>query len=135
MDGLLRAQRNDTLAQLFRYTFVGGLAFIVDFSSLFVLTQFLKIYYLVSAAVGFLLGLALNYGLSITWVFAKRSVEKRWVEFLVFALIGVVGLALNEFFMWLFTEIFHFHYLLSKIGSTLFVYLWNFFARKFALFS
>jgi hypothetical protein len=36
--------------QIVRYTFVGGLAFLVDFGVLFALTQFLGIHYLVSAA-------------------------------------------------------------------------------------
>lgn len=131
---VLTSAKDDTLSQLTRYTVVGGLAFSVDFGLLFVLTHFFHIHYLVSAAMAFLFGLSVNYFLSISWVFGKRSVGNRWVEFLVFALIGVAGLGLNEVFMWVFTEFARFHYLISKIGSTVFVYLWNFFARKLTLF-
>ena len=131
---LLKDRTDNTFIQLFRYTFVGGIAFIVDFSMLFVFTEIFSIYYLISAAIAFLLGLTTNYFLSIFWVFHKHTINNRWYEFGVFALIGIVGLGLNEFFIWFFTEHIHFHYLLSKIVSTVFVYLWNFFARKFILF-
>ena len=131
---LLKNRTDNTFIQLFRYTLVGGIAFIVDFSTLFVFTEIFAIYYLISAAIAFLLGLATNYFLSIFWVFRKHTMSNRWYEFGIFALIGIVGLGLNEFFIWFFTEHIDFHYLLSKIVSTVFVYLWNFFARKFILF-
>ncbi len=134
IEKLLKRQTGNIIIQLFRYTFVGGLAFIVDFSSLYFFTEFFNIYYLISAALAFLLGLATNYALSITWVFNKRTLDNRFSEFGIFASIGIVGLGLNEVFIWFFTENVHFHYLVSKIISSVFVLLWNFFARKFALF-
>lgn len=135
IDDLLFNKTDSTLIQLFRYTFVGGIAFMVDFGSLFAFTEFLNIHYLVSAAIAFLLGLTTNYSLSVLWVFDKRSVQSRWVEYGIFAFIGLVGLGLNEIFIWFFTEEVHFHYLISKIISTVVVYFWNFFARKITLFS
>ena len=131
---LLKGRTDTTSIQLFRYTFVGGLAFIVDFGSLFVLTDLFGIYYLISAALAFILGLATNYVLSIIWVFSSRTLRNKWFEFGIFALIGIVGLGFNELFIWFFTERVHFHYLQSKIVSTVLVYLWNFSARKFILF-
>jgi putative flippase GtrA len=134
-DNLFRNKTDSTLIQLFRYTFVGGFAFVVDFGTLFTLTELMGIHYLVSAALAFLLGLTTNYALSVLWVFDKRKVTSRWVEYLVFGFIGIIGLGMNELFIWFFTERIHFHYLISKIVSTAFVYFWNFFARKITLFS
>ena len=131
---LFTSDADDTASQLFRYTLVGGIAFALDFGFLFCLTHFLGVYYLISAGIAFLIGVSVNYLLSVAWVFKKHSLQAKWIEVLVFASIGIAGLALNELFIWFFTEIVHFHYLLSKVGSTVFVYLWNFFARKFALF-
>ena len=131
---LLIAAPDNSFIEFFRYTIVGGLSFLVDFGFLYVFTEFLGIYYLVSAAMSFSLGLAVNYGLSRTWVFGKRNLANAWIEFGLFAAIGVVGLGLNELFIWYFTSKIHFYYLLSKIVSTVLVYLWNFFARKYLLF-
>lgn len=135
IDILFIARTDSTLIQLFRYTFVGGFAFVIDFGSLFVLTEFFHIYYLISAAIAFLLGLTTNYILSILWVFDKHKVQSRWMEFLIFGAIGLIGLGLNEVIIWFFTEKIRLHYLISKIISTIVVYCWNFFARKFTLFN
>jgi putative flippase GtrA len=125
---------DNSFIQLFRYTLVGGLAFIVDFGLLFVFTDIFGIYYLISAALAFLSGLTTNYILSIVWVFNKRRLRNRSVEFGIFGLIGIVGLGFNELFIWFFTEQVHLHYLMSKIIATGFVYIWNFSVRKFMLF-
>lgn len=131
---LLKNKTNNTLIQLFRYTFVGGIAFIFDFGSLYVLTEIYNIHYMISAAIAFLIGLSINYYLSIVWVFKKRSLKSKSLEFSIFMLIGLVGLILNELFIWIFTEIANIYYLNSKILSTFLVYLWNFFIRKYILF-
>lgn len=134
LDELVLGRTNNTAVQLFRYTFVGGAAFLCDFGTLFLLTHFLHIHYLTSAAAGFLVGLAVNYLLSVAWVFDRSSYDSRMVEFLLFLLIGLVGLGLNELIIWLCTDKFGIHYLLSKVASTGGVYFWNFFVRKYALF-
>jgi putative flippase GtrA len=120
--------------QLRRYTLVGAIAFAFDFTSLFALTRFGGVHYLVAAGIAFLIGLSINYALSIKWVFNRRTIVDKRVEFLLFVVIGLVGLGLNELLIWIFTEMARFHYLASKILSTVFVYLWNFFARKYSLF-
>jgi putative flippase GtrA len=135
IDGWFRGTANGTLIQFVRYTFVGGAAFIVDFSALWALTDILHIHYLVSAAIAFVLGLAANYCLSIAWVFDNRVLGNRLTEFTAFGLLGIAGLGLNEGMMYLLTGVFGIHYLASKVGATGLTYLWNFFSRKLLLFS
>ena len=126
---------DNTLLQLFRYGFVGGAAFAVDYGTLFLLTHFVGVPYLWSAAVAFIFGLISNYLLSISWVFKKSGTMQRWHEFMFFAIIGVIGLIFNELIMYAGTDILHLHYMVSKLISTAIVFFWNFFARKFLLFN
>lgn len=132
---LLLRETDNTLVQLFRYTLVGGLAFVVDFATLFLLTEYAGVHYLLSATVGFLFGLVVNYLISVKWIFRRRRFEQRSVEFTIYGWIGIVGIGLNLAIMWLLTEQMQLHYLGSKIVSALVVFLWNFFARKRALFT
>jgi putative flippase GtrA len=132
---IFKGKADSTTLQLFRYTFVGGFAFLIDFSTLYILTEYFNIYYLLSAGIAFILGLITNYFLSVKWVFNARTMKNRYIEFLLFTLIGLIGLGLNELFLWILTDILLIYYLLSKIITTVIVYLWNFFARKFILFS
>ena len=131
---IMKDQTDNTQIQLFRYLFVGGAAFIVDLTSLFILTNYLGFYYLISAAIAFILGLTVNYFLSVKWVFNRRNLENRTFEFGIFAIIGIVGLGLNEVFIWFFTQDLQIYYLFSKILAAVIILFWNFFARKFMLF-
>lgn len=129
------APTNNWLLQLFRYGFVGGVAFLVDYGTLFVLTHYVGVPYLWSAAIAFILGLVTNYLISISWVFQHSGKMRVWQEFVCFAIIGVIGLGLNELIMYVGTDIVHLHYMISKLISTAIVFFWNFFARKFMLFN
>ncbi len=131
---LFMGEAKGTIVQLFRYGFVGGAAFVVDYGALYALTEFAGLHYLLSATISFILGLTVNYLLSISWVFNNGKLSNRLLEFLVFALIGVIGLGLNTLIMYVSTDLLSIHYMISKIISTILVFFWNFFARKIILF-
>lgn len=122
------------LVQFVRYFFVGGFAFVVDFGLIYILTEYAGLHYLLSATLSFIAGLLVNYIISCLWVFNGSKFKNRLVEFLFFAAIGVVGLALNDALIWLFTDCIGTHYMFSKIVAAAMVYLWNFFARKYLVF-
>lgn len=134
LNKLLFAASDNTFIQFARYTIVGSVALVVDFSILYILTRFAGVYYLTSAAISFMVGLAVNYALSRSWVFSRRTLSNVTLEFAVFAAIGVVGLGLNELGMWLLASKAGVHYLLAKSMTACFVYVWNFGARKYSLF-
>jgi len=117
-----------------RYALVGFTSTIIDFAVLFGLTEWIGMYYLYSAAYAFTIGVIVSYFLSTKWAFKQRKIQHRGKEFLIYVLIGVVGLLLTEVGMFWFTEFFAVYYLLSKLIVELVVYSWNFFMRKFVLF-
>ena len=131
---LFRNQTNKTGVQFLRYILVGLIVFIIDIGSLFILTEIFGVYYLISAALAFTLGLIANYFLSIKWVFNIRILTKKHFEFGVFAVIGIIGLFFNEVLIWFLTEHQEINYLISKIFTSILILFWNFYARKFILF-
>ncbi|MEA4852531.1 MAG: GtrA family protein [Paludibacter sp.] len=132
---LFKVPTKNAYIQLFRYCFSGGIAFVVDFCILFLLTEYFAVHYLLAASLGFLAGLIITYLLSVFWIFDERRVEKKTLEITIFVTIGLVGLLLTSAFMWLFTSVLLLHYLFSKILTTGIVMGWNFVAKKFILFS
>jgi putative flippase GtrA len=125
---------DSVVVQFFRYGFVGGIAFLCDFSTLWWVTSRLGLHYLLSAVLGFSVGLTVNYWLSVRWVFEKRKFSSTSMQFGLFALTGIVGVAINELAMWLLTDGVGWHYLGSKLAATVVVYLWNFSSRKLLIF-
>jgi len=118
-----------------KYFLVSLAALALDYGLLIGLTAIGHLYYLVSAAVGFLAGLALNYALSVAFVFREHRLGDRRIEFLGFLLIGLVGLGLNEALMKAFVDYAGLVYALAKIPATGVGFLFNFGARRLLLFT
>lgn len=127
---LFLKKTKNTKLQFFRYLFVGGFAAVVNIGSLYLFKECMGIYYLLANVIGFLLGLIVNYILSKLLIFTEENDVNKVVEFLTYAIIGILGLGLDTLFMWLGTSIIGIYYMLSKIISTGLVFIWNFFARK-----
>jgi len=134
MKELLFSTTNSTALQAFRYLFVGGTAFIADFGLLAILVELVNVPVTVAVVPAFLAGLLVNYLLSIKWVFASRTVDNRRLEFMIFAVIGVVGLLINELSIWSIHFGLGYHWAYSKIAATILVLFWNFGMRKVILF-
>lgn len=119
------------LGQLMKFGVVGIIATIVDFVVLTILIEAFSVHYLTSAAIGFIVATLFNYIASMRYVFNSRfgPHEKR-KELIIFIILSLVGLGLNQFFMWLFVEFFSIFYIFSKGLATVLVMAWNFVSRK-----
>ena len=122
---------NKILMQLFKFGVVGVLATVLDFLFLYLFTDVFGIYYLLSAAVSFVLSTLFNYVASMRFVFSSKfNKDEKSKEVLLFFFFFVIGLLLNQFLMWLFVEKITLYYMLAKIVATFFVMAWNFISRK-----
>jgi putative flippase GtrA len=120
--------------EAFRYCLVSGFAFLVDIGVLWILVQYFSWWYLAAATASFLSGIVLGYVLSIRMVFNYRRLKDQRIEFLSFAAIGGVGLAINAAVMFAAVKYFGFYYLLAKCVAAGFTFMFNFFVRRQMLF-
>jgi putative flippase GtrA len=132
---LLFGKSSNWILQLFRYFWVGGFAFIIDYLLLYFFTEHIKLHYLISATISFMVGLLVNYLLSIKWIFNSSKYDSRSFEFTIFGIIGVIGLGLNAILLWIATDLLNIYYMLSKLFVALIIMFWNFFCRKIVLFN
>lgn len=126
-----------TCGEFFRYVFVGGFAFVVDFGTLFACQELLfggrrRGVYL-ATLLAFAVGHVTNYLLSLRFVF--RDPEERrngwtWKAFGLFAVVGATGVAITELGMLLAHGVLHVNYLLAKAAMAAVVFTWNFIGRK-----
>lgn len=128
-------KKDNVYFQFVGYFFASVIALTVDICMLYVLTEYFHLYYIKSATISFLLGITITYIFSKLYIFNKTKINNKTVEFTIFLLIGIIGLLLNNIFIYIFTEYFGIYYMFSKCIVTVITYLWNFFARKFFIFS
>ena len=121
------------IRQIIRFAFVGGSAFLIDFGVLWLLTDFLGVHYLLSNCISFTVSVIYNYILSVCWVFDPSGKHSKSTELVVFVVLSVIGLGINQLIYWLCVEFAGMHYLVSKIGATAIVMVYNFITRKLFL--
>lgn len=130
------------IKEFFRYAIVGGISFLADFGTL---TLFEEVFFkarepwqiFISTAAGFIVGLAVNYVLSLVFVFRaedNKGSGKSVGAFMIFALVGIIGLGITEGLMHLGVNVLHFHYMLTKIVAAGIVLVWNYLGRKILIF-
>jgi putative flippase GtrA len=133
--------------QFVRFGIVGVAATVVDYAVLLTLNKLLHQSEFASVAAGYTAGLIVCYIFSIVWVFSHRSVANRRTEFLLFMLIGVIGLGLTELCTIPCHKLLNMlpglvaastdtiRLSLAKLVAIIVVFFFNFWSRKALLFS
>ena len=93
---------DSSIIQFIRYFFVGGIAAVVNVGSLFIFVDLVGINYIVSNVLSFILGLIVNYILSKKLVFTHDNSMNIVFEFIMYAIIGVLGLGFDTLILWTF---------------------------------
>lgn len=128
-----RCWKIDTIKEFIKYVFVGGCAFVADWVTLFLLGLF-DMHYLIATPIGFVIGLLVNFLLAKAIVFKEDAKVDKKREFIIYTLIGIVGLFFTEGLMYVFTEWIEFHHLISKVFAAGIVLIWNYVAKKLILY-
>lgn len=121
------------LRQIIRFGMVGFLCFFIDYGALLALTELCGINYLISSGISFTLSVAVNYILSMKYVFHAKEDNSRIREFALFVMLSLAGLGINQLVMWLAVEKLGVIYQISKIAATAIVMVYNFVTRKIIL--
>ncbi len=122
----------DNKKLILKYGTVGAASAVVDFGILFILTDWLGVYYLVSATISFIVAALVNYILNRNWTFRSNGQRRKQVP--IFIAIAVLGILLNNNIMYVCVEHWHLHYLWAKVIAAAIVTFWNFFGNKYLTF-
>lgn len=129
----LAAPPSERAAELARYFAVSLGALAVDGAALFALVE-AGLPVLAANAASFTLGAVVAYLGSIRWVFARRRLSDRNMEFAVFAGVGVAGLAVNEAALWIGAAALGLPLPLAKLSAAGASFLFNYGVRRAILF-
>ena len=117
-----------------RYLIASAVALTLDFCVLWTAVHAAALPIWLAGGFGYLAGLALIYGLSVKWVFGHRQIRDRRSEFVIFALLGGVGLGLNSVALSIATA-FGATLFAAKLASAAIGFSVNFALRKLVLFT
>lgn len=120
--------------QIFKYVISGGSAAVVNLSTLYVLTEFFHVWYLVSASTAFVGAFAVSFTLQKFWTFKDHETEGMRKQLSLYLAVILVNLAINALFVYLLVEHIGIWYMLAQIISGLVIAIESFFIYKFFIF-
>lgn len=129
----LNNKKRKLLLQIFKFLFVGGLAFLIDYISLIICKEVFYLSTLLASAIAFTISVIVNYILSVTWVFEVDETKSKKQNFIIFIVFSILGLIITEIIMYLGSDVLKISYLIVKIVATAIVMVFNFVTRKIFL--
>lgn len=120
--------------QIFRFLVAGGTAFAVNIIVLYIFTDMLGIYYLISTVWAFLISFGVSFLLQKFWTFHDGSRNTLHIQLPLYLGMQVMNLGLNAVLMYAFVEYFHLWYILSQVIIALALAFVSFFINKRYIF-
>lgn len=100
-------KRKKLIAQLLKFAVVGGLSFVIDFIITLIVSAIMRAMgssvetaAAVGGVFGFCISLVFNYFMSMKFVFERKDDLDRRKEFLIFLVLSLIGLGLNELILY-----------------------------------
>ena len=145
------------MEQIMKFGAVGFLCFFIDYIVGFIVLHIVlaigifgensfSIGSQIGSALGFTVSVIVNYILSFKFVFERKEDMNRKAEFVIFIILSVIGLGLNQVIMWICTVPIYNNvewiqqllgyslaYTASKVVATAVVMVYNFITRKIFL--
>ncbi len=122
------------IKQILRFGVVGFLCFFIDYGVMVALVELAGINELIASGCSFTVSVVVNYILSITIVFDADREANKAAQFLVFVILSLIGLGINQLIMWGGTswlgQYMTRSYMIVKIFATGIVMVYNFITRK-----
>lgn len=133
MTTYLEMRMKKLIEQILKFGVVGIIATVIDFGVLYILSQPLGMDPVISAGISFCVSLVFNYVASMRYVFTHREDMSRSREFVIFLVLSLIGLAINEAVMAAGVAVLG-NSVLAVMGTkalaTAIVMVWNFVSRK-----
>ena len=125
--GLKDLSMTHKLIKLSRFIISGGSAAIVNFTLLYVFTEYLEIYYLVSVVASFILSSIVAFLMHKFWTYKNYDREKIHREFSFHFIVVSINLLLNTALVYVFVEWVSLWYILAQALASIIIAFESFF--------
>jgi dolichol-phosphate mannosyltransferase len=117
------------IKKLIQFGIVGGLMIVLNIGILYILTNILGLYYIISAIISYQILLFLSFTLNDRWTFrsvAHHKLRLKFHRFAAYYAVSLSGMLLNIVILYVLTEFGQIYYLMSSFLATCIVFLWNY---------
>jgi len=116
---------NQVARKFIKFGIVGFTGVIFDFGVTILLKEVLRINPYLANSIGFICAASNNWLLNRIWTFKDKN-PQILKQYIVFMVVSIIGLGLNNFIVWFFTEKVLINFYFSKLVAVGVVMFWNF---------
>jgi putative flippase GtrA len=118
------------LEKIGKFGIVGFIGMCVDFLITWLLKEKIRINKYIANSIGFTCAVINNFFLNLKWTFHTGGPNIN-IYFIKFILISIIGLGLNNMFVYLFNDRLSINFYVSKALAVVCVFVWNFAANNY----
>lgn len=120
--------------KIIRFLFSGAVGAGTNLLILYVLTDLLSIYYVISVIISFILATTVSFVMQKFWTFQDNSKEVIHNQALIFTIVAVINLFINTYIVYAFVEFANLHYLIGQVFASIIVAFESYFVYKIFIF-
>lgn len=124
------SSKKKLFVQFVKFGIVGVIAFFIDYGLFLLLDYVFGVNYLIASATSFIVSTIFNFVASMRYVFAGKRGQSRTQQFVIFFVLSIVGLGLNQLILWLCVAFLGWYAWVGKLVATAVVMVFNFITRK-----
>jgi putative flippase GtrA len=124
------------LDQFIKFCVVGGMGTLLNLFILYTSVEFLGLWYILGAAIAFIIVVTFNFTLNKFWTFKDKKKKKKIVvgQYLKYIVIGGIGMGINILTLFILVEYVGIWYILAELLAIIVATLWNFEGSRYIVF-
>jgi len=121
-----------TLRQFCRYVISGILSAVIEYLSIIILTEYMRLWYIASNTIGMTCGFCLGFFLNRYWSFKSKGSLVH--QIFLYGTLFLINLILSNALLYFLTSIVYIKYTASKLFAMGLIAMWNFIIYKKLIF-
>ncbi len=127
---MLDVKISDRQMLVSRFVLSGGSAALTQFTLLYALTEYVRLWYLASSIISYAVGFLVSFILQKWWTFRNRSREEFSRQFVLYLGVFFCGLCANAVLLYLLVEKAHVWYIVAQVITSACIAFVNFFLYR-----
>jgi len=118
------------IKQVLKYAIVGALGTVINLSILYLCTDILNIFYILSEIIAFFISVLPNFLINKIWTFRETMGEKIVIKYFEYVIVSLFSLGINLVSLFILVEYFNFWYLFGGIVAIFIGFIFSFIAHN-----
>jgi putative flippase GtrA len=116
--------------KIMRYVISGGMATLTNLAFLFIFTDLIGVWYVLSAVFSYLISFVVSFSMQKYWTFRENSSERIGPQAFWYIIVTTTNLGLNTLGIFLLVHYVDFHYLLAQLIVSLLIAIESYFVYR-----